>query len=33
MAHWPLQVPPHGTVAGLTAPILDEDLLRKRRGR
>jgi murein DD-endopeptidase MepM/ murein hydrolase activator NlpD len=33
MARWPLQLPPHGTVAGLAAPILDEDLLRRRRGR
>jgi hypothetical protein len=33
MARWPLQVPPRGTVAGLTAPLLDEDLLRRRRGR
>jgi hypothetical protein len=32
MAKWPLRVPPHGTVAGLTAPV-DEDLLRRRRGR
>jgi len=33
MARWPLRVPPHGTVAGLVAPVLDEDLLRRRRGR
>ena len=33
MAHWPLRTPPHGTVAGLTAPVVDEDALRKRRGR
>ena len=33
MARWPLRVPPHGTVAGLAAPVSDEDLLRRRRGR
>jgi murein DD-endopeptidase MepM/ murein hydrolase activator NlpD len=33
MAKWRLRVPPHGTVAGLTAAIDDEDLLRRRRGR
>jgi len=33
MSRWPLRVPPHGTVAGLTAAVTDEDLLRRRRGR
>jgi len=33
MARWLLRVPPHGTVAGLAAPVSDEDLLRRRRGR
>ena len=33
MSAWPLHVPPHGTVAGLIAPVDDEDLLRRRRGR
>jgi hypothetical protein len=31
MARWLLRVPPHGTVAGLAAPVSDEELLRRRR--
>src|SRR5262245_31265222 len=33
MERWPLHVPPHGTVAGLAAPVIAEALLRKRRAR
>ena len=32
MSSWPMRVPPNGSVAGLTAPIVDEDVLRRRRG-
>jgi murein DD-endopeptidase MepM/ murein hydrolase activator NlpD len=31
MARWPLKVPPHGTVAGLTATVRDEEAMRKHR--
>jgi len=30
MARWLMRVPPHGTVAGLAAPVSDEDLVRRR---
>ena len=33
MDKWTLRVPPHGTVAGLAAPVDDEDVVRRRRGR
>ena len=33
MTRWLMRVPPHGTVAGLAAPVSDEDLVRRRRGR
>jgi murein DD-endopeptidase MepM/ murein hydrolase activator NlpD len=33
MASWPMRVPPNGTVAGLAAPVVNEDLVRRRRGR
>jgi murein DD-endopeptidase MepM/ murein hydrolase activator NlpD len=33
MESWRLRVPPNGTVAGLAAPVVDEDLVRRRRGR
>jgi hypothetical protein len=33
MAEWPLKVPPHGTVAGLTATVADEEAMRRHRVR
>jgi murein DD-endopeptidase MepM/ murein hydrolase activator NlpD len=33
MAEWPLKVPPHGTVAGLTATVADDEAMRRRRVR
>lgn len=33
MAEWSLKVPPHGTVAGLTASVADEEATRRRRVR
>jgi len=33
MADWPLKVPPHGTVAGLTSTVSDDEAMRKRRVR